>query len=416
MATMRHSVKFELRTPKNEETAVTMIVTFNRQRLRFGTGIVAKTKFWDSKSQKVKQGATGARETNLHLERLRTVTNEAFAQWFVNNPQTVPPTEFIRNAINTYLGKAATNTANLWGYIDNYINSRGQSITIERYDNFRLTERYLKEFAASKVKKLDFDTFTPDVFDEFLGFLYTAKNLNPNSAGRHVANIKHFLAKAAKAGYSKNLWFADFKGGKNEVFDVYLTPAELAKLWELELTDTPVLDKARDLFLVGCFTGLRVSDYAKVKRSAMVGKNFKIYMQKTRKHVLIPVHVKVEQVLNKYNGALPDVTRQHLNRAIKRVCKLAGITAKVEATVTTAGGTAVTSTKPKYQLITTHTARRSYATNAHQNGVPLHLISSILGHSTIAQTEKYLKITSEEKAAEAQKYGILTGAEMKIAR
>src|SRR5690606_27162726 len=107
---------------------------------------------------------------------------------------------------------------------------------------------------------------------------------------------------------------------------VYLSIKELERFEKLNLSATPRLDRVRDLFLIGCFTGLRFSDFTQINEENI---NFEksmllIRTQKTSERVAIPLHKTVKSILSKYKNKLPkSFSNQVMNNYIKEVASLA---------------------------------------------------------------------------------------------
>ena len=185
---------------------------------------------------------------------------------------------------------------------------------------------------------------------------------------------------------------------KEDVDNVYLNEEELQKIKDLDLTEQPALDRVRDWFLLLSWTGSRFSDIEKIDPANIKNNMITYRQQKTNKKVVIPVHNVVEEILQKYNYQMPEIiSNQKFNDYIKQVCKLAGIDG-VESITRTVGGKLVTETKPKYELISSHTCRRSFCTNMYRRGLDTLMIRSISGHKTDKSFLKYIKVTEEEHA------------------
>jgi len=119
---------------------------------------------------------------------------------------------------------------------------------------------------------------------------------------------------------------------------------------------------------------------------------------KTGGKVWIPLHPMVEYIINKYDGLLPDVpSNQKFNDYIKEVGELTEINEPFKKSITK-GGVKQTTVYKKWELVSTHTARRSFATNAYNVGVPSLTIMAITGHKTETSFLKYIKVTPKEHA------------------
>ncbi len=188
-----------------------------------------------------------------------------------------------------------------------------------------------------------------------------------------------------------------------EVHNVYLNESELAHLWALDLSNQPRLERVRDLFLVGCWTGLRFSDFTNLRPENIIGSIAQIQTQKTGEVVTIPIHPIVRQILNKYSGNLPrEISNQKMNGYLKEISQLASFDEKGIATITK-GGSKTSSFKAKWERVSTHTARRSFATNQYKAGFPSILLMKITGHKTEKAFLKYIKVDQEEAAQQLAK-------------
>jgi integrase len=168
----------------------------------------------------------------------------------------------------------------------------------------------------------------------------------------------------------------------------------------MNLKTQPRLDRVRDLFIIGCYTGLRFSDLKQLKDENLTDNRTRIRIrtEKTGELVIIPLHPFVKAILRKHNGIPPEaLTNQKMNDYLKEIGEWAGIDETVVLHFTK-GGQRVTETYKKYQLITTHTARRSFATNAYLQDVPTISIMKITGHRTEKSFMKYIKISQEDNA------------------
>ena len=162
------------------------------------------------------------------------------------------------------------------------------------------------------------------------------------------------------------------------------------------------MERVRDLFLIGCHTGLRFSDFTMIKDENILdtpkGQFFQVKTLKTNEKVIIPIKPTVLAIWNKYNGQLPRaISNQKMNDYLKELAKEAEFDSKV-LFKRTKGHNIVQTEYRKHELVSTHTARRSFATNAYIGGVPSISIMKITGHKTEKAFMKYIKISQEENA------------------
>lgn len=180
---------------------------------------------------------------------------------------------------------------------------------------------------------------------------------------------------------------------------VYLNTDEIRLIETVELE--PTLARARDLFLIGLYSGQRFSDWYKIVPSRTQNSSgiriISLSQQKTKSQAVLLVTDKLQAVWDRYPNGLPALSNQKFNQYVKEVAKIAGITEPVQVTDYRMQGDTV-GTFEKWQLISSHTARRSFATNAAIAGIPLQEIMRFTGHKTVATLLIYLRNTGIETA------------------
>jgi len=180
---------------------------------------------------------------------------------------------------------------------------------------------------------------------------------------------------------------------------VYLTQERLDTLWGMDFGDE-ALNRVRDTFLVGCETGQRYSDYKRITVNDVVkmkdgSECIKITQKKTGKTLFVPMSARVRIILERNKGKRSYCT-DRFNRGIKEVCRLAGFTELVEVSATY-GLKREKQHIPFYELVSSHTARRTAAMLMYLAGCPLADIMALTGHSKESTLRKYLRMTDEEK-------------------
>jgi integrase len=391
-----------LKEPKSESpTLIYLLFRFNNQRLKYSTGQKIHPKFWNEDKQKAKEtrALSGYAELNTLLKNHKDVAHDVY-RTLINDKQ-IPTVKNIKNGIDEVLKTPLQNSSpkEFIGFIDFYIkNTTKSESTIKQYNQ---TLRLIKEFQEKTRCALTFDSIDLDFYDKFTAYL-ASKGYYLNTIGTVIKNLKVFLNVAIEKGLTKNISFKSrkFKKIQEESESIYLTKDEITKIYEVDLSDNDELCKARDLFIIGCYTGLRFSDLAKLNEKNIIdkGTKIKILTQKTGELVIIPLHTYILEILKRYSGKIPEViSNQKMNDHLKDIGKLAKIKEKTTLHFTQ-GGVKKSDTFPKHELITVHTARRSFATNAFLNDIPSISIMKITGHRTERAFLKYIKITQEENA------------------
>ena len=216
--------------------------------------------------------------------------------------------------------------------------------------------------------------------------------------------MKVILNDATENGYNINLKYQNknFRALREEVNNIYLSEVELKKIINLDLRNDKNLEEVRDLFIVGCYTGLRFSDFSQIRKENIIeGKFIKLKTIKTDEWVTIPLMTEVAVVMGKYKDQSNNLPKAFDNQVMNRYLKEIGELAEIKENflkVRSKGKDRFEETFKKFELITTHTARRSFATNMFKKGIPSRVIMKITGHRTEKAFSSYIKISEDENA------------------
>jgi site-specific recombinase XerD len=247
---------------------------------------------------------------------------------------------------------------------------------------------------------LDFNDIDIDFYHDWIEFLQDHdKKFSTNTIGGFIKILKIFMNDATDKGINSNMAFKKgFTVLEEEAEDIYLTIDEIEKIENLDLTEMPGKDKVRDLFLIGCWTGLRLSDYKTIISKDIQDGFIVKKQQKTEQPVVLPIHPTVKRIFEKYDNKLPEpISDQKFNDALKVIAKKAKIKDKVHISITK-GGIKKSKAYEKWQHVSSHTARRSFATNLYKQGFPALSIAKLTGHKTEQAFLKYIKVTPTENA------------------
>ena len=311
---------------------------------------------------------------------------------------------------------------------------RTVKVTPAYIKGLRIIQTQIRNYQKEMHRKIGLDDMTMETRNSLVGY-WKGRGLMPNAINSYMTDVRT----VAKAAYEDKLTkcddfrHSDFVPKKEEVDNIYLTPEQIQEMLELDLstkeavrerlealdisedekltqlskcriTHIRTLEHVRYVFIVGCLTGQRVSDYSRICEDMITEINgvefILLTQQKTDKKVYIPMDRRVRQILDKYDGKLPHIHPNEMNKLIKTVGLMLGWTHDC--------GFDGKRLNPKRgrrfcDMLLSHTARRSFATNAYKAGVPLSSIQAITGHSSEAQLRRYLKLDAEEKAVIALK-------------
>ena len=308
-----------------------------------------------------------------------------------------------------------------------------RKITAGTIKNYRGFEAQMLEYQRVRKRVIDWDDLDLDFYRDYKQF-FIEKDYSPNTIARHIKNMKTMLYAArelhltTRDDFMSRQWSAD----KEDVDNSYITEDRLKEMHDFDMSDyyemkacaekyakddeeakklvhalkrdlyRKKLTEARDIFLLGCLTGQRVSDYKRVSADMVETiqgdrKFVHLVQVKTDKDVFIPYNNMIGEILRKYKGQLPKIYDQHLNDRIKVVGLLLGWT-EPAGLMERRGLMEYQSKKRFCDAIVTHTARRTFATNAYKNGVPLSAIMAVTGHASEDMLRRYLKLGTKERA------------------
>lgn len=389
-----------LKDPKDAKpTLVYLLYHFNSTKLKYSTSQKILPKNWNAEKQRAKELRSFPEYShfNFVLDKIETAVNTAYRTLIIED--VTPTPDLLRKALDEALNKKESSKDYL-SFAQSVLYASDRKEVTKK--SIQQTLNVLKDYKDYSRKPLYFDSIDLDFYNDFIDYLTNKRNLKQLTIGNHIKNVKVFIREAFERGLTKNTFFQSrkFKSPYEEAHTIYLSEKEIGAIYDLDLTLIPKLDRIRDLFIVGCYTGLRFSDLTQLNIESINQQKqvIKVKTQKTQELVIIPIKGMVKEVIEKYEGQLPkSIDNSAMNIYLKEIGQIAGITEPFER-VATKGGKRVREVFKKHELITVHTARRSFATNAYLSNVPSISIMKITGHRTERSFLKYIKISQEDNA------------------
>ena len=403
-------VNFKLK-PKDKDglCIIFLFFIYHKQRLHFSFGQRIKPANWDAQKQRVKNTKTTTADGDYNLNQLLNTLQETLETAYKKDIVTgVPDPETLRRYLLaiTDQNKEVVNedAPTLFKLIDRFISGeikhRGQKKSAGTLDNYKYFKKHLEGYAAAKKQKVDYDTISLDFFYKYTSYLADDLQLNNNTIAKDIRLLKAVMGEAVDLEETGNYIFKHkkFVYSDEETEAVYLTEKEIMMLYDLDLSANKRLEQVRDLFVFACFVGLRFSDYSNVQPQNIVEVDGELYIkmltQKTSERVIIPCNGVVKEIFVKYGenaNKLPRApSNQKFNDYIKEVAELAGLKDK--------GRLTMRPDLPLYNCISSHTARRSFATNLYLSGFPVLDIMKITGHTTEKAFLTYIKVSKLDTA------------------
>lgn len=260
-----------------------------------------------------------------------------------------------------------------------------------QYDNFIAI---FSAFANPKIWDID-----NKLASEFVDYLED-KDYSHSTIKRHVGRLQFFLNRAKEFEIQTNLTQRVYVEKEEDFTDPYLNETEINKIFALDLNHDQEMDNIRDLFIIGLWTGLRISDFNNKLSLDNINENYiEIKTTKTKSWVTIPLHPHVKSVLKKRFGQLPvKVSDSDFNLKIKTICMLCEIDEVLRGRVyKKKEKRKVAGAYPKYKLITSHVCRRSFVSNLYGK-IPNETLKVLGGWSSLQMMESYVKTTKKESA------------------
>ena len=291
---------------------------------------------------------------------------------------------------------------------EDYIKSKHRKVSKATLTVYKNVKSHLLSFEAYRKEKITFDSLDFSFYEDFVDYLTfehihmrrktELTGLKLNTIGKTIKHLRGFIKDRVKRKIISPVDMTDFKIPEEESDAIYLTHEEIARIYQTDLTGFPHLIEYRDLFVLACLTGLRFSDFSTLKPEDLQRDMLYKKQEKSDHWVIIPLRHEAKLIFTRqFRNRIPELTNPEFNRHIKTIGELASITRLVTFSYKK-GNENIIVTKPKYDWITSHTARRSFCTNEFLAGTPVELIMKISGHKRTKDFYKYIRITPEEAA------------------
>lgn len=393
------SVRFFIRNKNTtSETPINLKVYLpNRVEISYSTGLKIAPRNWDAKNQKVRN--------RVEVDKVKDIINNKLIKTrsFLEDLIVLLKAkgelnkDVVKSELDIFFKKRNRDKVidTLYEFIDDLIEKSKVRVAKVTWQSYQRTLQLLKDFEKDENFKLSFQTINIDFYYSFIEYLELTNEMSPNTIGKQIKNVKMFMNTANENGISNcsGHKHKHFKVIKQESFQVYLNEEELKSLYELELKLNSIEDRVRDLFLIGAYTGQRISDWKKLVPESIYDVSgvscFKIKQTKTKNEVVIPLHPIIKEIFKKRKNQAPKfVNEPEINSKIKDIAELAEINVNVREK----------NNISKFDLISSHTARRSFCTNAYKSGMDSLAIMQLSGHKTEKSFLTYIKISKEEFA------------------
>lgn len=395
------------RKPANRDCRVYLVLTIGRgQQKRLKTDFSVNAKVWDFAKQQIKPQANNSVMINKRLADLRSSVLDAYTK--LMDSEVKPTFDELVDKLGHVVKTGTLPTPpperiplTLFQSFDKYIDFKLENGTYRTVQKVNTLLRALQEYEKKAGEPLTFDAINLSFYRSFSSFLHTRVNIMTGKTGyrsdtvaKYMEGIKAFMKWSHEEGHHNNAdytkkGFSSARAARHEI--VALTQQEVKLLIDHDFSNQPNLDRIRDLFVFMIHTGQRWGDIHAFEPKEVKDGVWDFHAQKTTKRTIIPLvgfAKPAADVLKKYDGNLPKMTAKNLNEGIKKVGKLANITEEVTI-IRKVKNKKVKITKPKYEFMSSHMARRTLVTILADRGVELTTIQEITQHEDLKTLMKY---------------------------
>ncbi len=414
-------VRFYLKRPNDNRVSVIYArLIYNMTTFKYYLLEKIHPADWNAKTQKAKNGAkfTESMEFNQRLKEIASKITDAFYNYQNTHQSKAPTPEIFKEILDEVFNKQSQARIDrevqrtFWGFFQTLIDrmesgsrlhlTKNTPLATTTVNSMRNLMNHLRAYEEFSRRSIEFDTIDMHFYYGFTDYMTKVKKVNINTIGKLITGTKVLMREALELGYTDNTIFTHrkFRSASADTDAIYLNEKEIEEIRVVDLDGNKKLEKVRDLFVVGCYTALRYSDLSKLTIDRIEDDILEVTQIKTGDCVHIPLRKPVMEIIDKYGGIFPDsISNQKFNEYLKDVCKKCELLQKEVSLKSFSAGKRIITAKPKYMFVTSHTARRSFATNEFlARDLQVAEIRAITGHKTDKSFYKYIKSTPRETA------------------
>ena len=389
---MKVNFRLHKKNKKDKNGFLRMDFSYTGKRFRYFVGISLPENHWSNTKQRVKSSVSNSLEMNKRLSEVAKDIVKIYYELINNN--ITPSNAMLKERLDESL-RGISSQLSFFEFVDEFIKRSSNTKKASTIKEYIYTINDLKTFEKHIKRRIEWDTIDMKFYDAYMDYQYNVKGNSQNLFGKRIKTLKTFLNDAYERGANKHLMYKGFKVLQKETDAIYLTEDEIEKIYKLDLTENKRLEKVRDLFIVECNTGVRFEDLMHIEKENVLKDSIKIKIIKTGEVLNTLLLPDTQAILKKYNYELPRISNTNYNLYLKEIGKLAGINDTISHN-TYKAGKQISIKKKKFELISSHTSRRSFATNMYHRGHSSVIIMSITGHKKESTFLKYIRITNEE--------------------
>ena len=381
----------------------------NKNIVAFNVGCRIEFEKWSRDTQRCKNNSTHGKKKiqaniiNREIQRYEQMAEQTFNSFELLDK--IPTKEEFRAAFNLVNGKEETKTeTDFIETLNKFTSEVGLSNdwTPATFEKFAAMKNHLTTFKHD----ITFEFLDEYGLNDYVIFLREVKDMRNSTIAKQLGFLKWFLRWATAKHYCTQRAFETFspklKTAEKKV--IFLDWDELMTVYNFEFPENKsYLARVRDVFCFCCFTSLRYSDVANLRRPDVYDNHIEIVTIKTTDSLKIELNDYSKSILEKYKTeqfnkdlVLPVISNQRMNEYLKEMGELCGIDTPIRETYYK-GNQRFDDVFPKYALLGTHAGRRTFICNALMMGIPAQIVMKWTGHSDYKAMKPYIDVADQAK-------------------
>ncbi|MFM7023076.1 MAG: tyrosine-type recombinase/integrase [Flavobacteriales bacterium] len=403
------TVNFRIRNHENKEVSIYVYLSAGRGKMyQCKSGFTINPKNWSGTSGRPKQNSEASKAIFNALKKLESYVH---SELNIDNVKGVEiNTDWLALKVKECFNRVEkTDSTIVCNHFQEFIRTaptrrvsrKKVGLSPGRVNVLNTSLKIFEEYEKSLRRRIHFTDISKSFVEKFKDWLLETKRYSVNHAGKQLANLKTIALDAKKLDIPTHSYIENIESFSEAEEDRHIVTLSFEEIDKIRNTNLklPALINARQWLLIGCLIGQRGGDLLdlteadiKVEKGL---KKFDIRQKKGGKYVTVPVSEELELILK--DGFPYIISMQRFNEYIKLVCKAAGIDDPTEGRKKDPEtDRSILGIYPKYELVTSHCCRRSFATNYYYKNIPIHVLMKITGHSRESVFRAYINVPEDK--------------------
>ncbi len=392
---------FSLKEPKSKSPSLVIVryfISSSQGRFVYSTGLKVNSIDWDfsAKTVKNKRGRTDLAVISNTLNKYSQFLSKLIDNYKINEIEITR--QILKNDFDVEFKNKSTKSKSFFDYFDDMVaeKNKANQLTIESLKKYNSIKNKLIKYEKHLGKTLTFKDLDKGFYESYLSFAYNNLNQLDNTIGRQMGYFKTFLLWSFKKGYHDIKDYSHIKRIGQETDDIALSKDEVLDVYNFNF-DNESEQRVIDVFLIGCFTGQRFSDYSVFNKTDYVNGRIEKRAKKTKTLCIIPVDAnpKLKGLLEKYEWKLPKITNQKFNIILRKALSKIDSLQYTIKKMSYQGVKSHTKILKKWEMCSSHTARRTFISLSIEDGWSYKEVMRVSGIKDVNTIIRYDKISNE---------------------